>query len=123
MKTLLCAMLLAVVALTAAETDITGNWSGSFVITAASGETRNDTAYLKLKQTGKEVTGTVGPNEDQQFPITKGSIDGDKITIEADHDGHLLKLNLVVAAERITGGATLSSEEQATAKLDVTRLK
>lgn len=124
MRTLLCVLLLAVVALAATDTDITGRWSGSFVITGPNGETKDDTAYLVLKQTGSEITGTVGPNEDQQFPITKGSIEGDKITIEADHEEHTLKFKLILAADHIKGDVNMSGEgESANAKIDVTRLK
>lgn len=125
MKALLCALLLSIVALTAtADTDITGKWSGSFDITAPDGGVQNETAFLILKQAGSEITGSVGPHEDQQFPIVKGKIDGQKITIEADHEGHTLKLALVLAGDHIKGDASMEGGGQtATAKLDVTRVK
>lgn len=125
MKALLCSMLLAVCALTAAaDTDITGKWSGSVNATTPEGEAKTETAFLVLKQTGSEITGTVGPNEGEQFPIQKGKIDGDKITIEADHEGHTIKLALVLAEDHIKGDATIEMEGQAkTAKIDVTRVK
>lgn len=125
MKALLCALLLAVAALTAAaDTDITGKWSGSFDMTAPDGGVKNATAFLILKQAGSEISGSVGPSEDQQFPIMKGKMDGDKITIEADHDGNTLKLALVLAGDHIKGDASMQMDGQtATAKLDVTRVK
>lgn len=125
MKSLLCVLVLAVFALTAAaDTDITGKWSGSFTLTGPNGEAKDDTAYLVLKQNGSEITGTVGPNENDQVPIGKGKIDGDKITLEANHEEHIIKIALVVAADRMTGEATMSGEGQnATAKIDVTRVK
>jgi hypothetical protein len=125
MKTLLCAFLLGLAALTAAaDTDITGKWSGSFDITAPDGGVKNDTAFLILKQAGSDITGSVGPSEDHQFPIAKGKMEGDKITIEADHEGHTLKLALVLAGDHIKGDASLEEDGQtATAKLDVTRVK
>ena len=50
--------------------------------------------------------------------------DSNKITIEAEHHGRLIKFDLVVAADRITGDANLSGEGQtAKAKVDVTRAK
>jgi len=120
----LAAGLLAAFALTAADTDVTGKWSGSFNITGPDGETNNDTAYLVLKQNGSEITGTVGPNENEQYQITKGKIDGGKITLEADASGHSVKFDLVVAADRITGEANMSGDQgTAKAKLDVTRVK
>lgn len=125
MKALLSIFLLAVFALTAvADTDVTGKWSGSFKVTAPNGESKDDTAFLVLKQNGSEITGTVGPTEDQQFPIQKGKIEGDRITIEADHEGNPIKLTLMVAADHIKGEATISHEgETANATLDVTRVK
>lgn len=125
MRALLCALLLGVAALTAvADTDITGKWSGSFDVTAPDGGVKNSTAFLILKQAGSDITGSVGPDEDQQFPISKGKIEGDKITIEADHEGHTLKLALVLAGEHIKGDASMEQDGQtATAKLDVTRVK
>jgi hypothetical protein len=125
MKALLCGFLLVSSALVAAAagTDITGKWSGSFDINGPDG-VRNDTAFLILKQAGSEITGSVGPNEDQQFPIIKGKIDGEKITIEADHEGSTIKLALVLAEGHIKGDASMEMNgENATAKLDVTRVK
>ena len=47
------------------------------------GETRDDSAHLVLKQNGTEVTGSVGPNADKQLPITKGTIEGSNVVLEA----------------------------------------
>ena len=70
MRTLACVFLLAAVALmAAADTDITGKWSGSFNITSSDGETKNDTAFMVLKQNGNEITGTVEPNEDKRLRL------------------------------------------------------
>ncbi len=125
MKTLACCFLLAVFALTAiADINVTGKWSGSFNVTNQNGETKDDTAFLVLKQTGNEITGTAGPNEGEQFPIQKGKIDGDRITLEVEHEGGVIKFNLVVAEERIKGDAEASHEGQTfKAKVDVTRAK
>src|SRR6476469_2148555 len=104
MRTLLCFLVLAALAGVAlADVDVTGKWSGSFNATNSNGETKESTAVLVLKQTGTDITGTVGPNEDEQFPIQKGKIDGDKITLEVDHDGQTMKFDLKVDSGRITG--------------------
>jgi hypothetical protein len=122
MRTLLCIGLLAAFALVAvADTDVTGTWKGSF---NAVGGDEGGTACLVLKQKGSEITGSVGPNQEQQFPITKGKIEGNKITLEADHEGSPIKLNLVLAAERITGEASMSHDgQEMKAKLDLGREK
>lgn len=89
-----------------------------------SGETKESTALLVLKQTGTDITGTVGPNEDEQFAIQKGKIDGDKITLEVDHEGNTMAFSLVLTADRITGEAQMSREGQTMkAKIDVSRAK
>ena len=107
-----------------ADTNVTGKWSGSFNATNPNGETKESTAVLMLKQNGADITGTVGPNEDEQFPIQKGKIEGDKITLQADHDGRTMTFNLVLASERITGEAQMSRDgETMKAKIDVTRAK
>ena len=121
MTKLLVSLLLCAGALVA---DVTGKWSGSFNATNPNGETKESTALLVLKQTGTDITGTVGPSEDEQFAIQKGKIDGDKITLEVDHDGHTMTFNLVLAAGRITGEAQMSRDGQTMkAKIDVGRAK
>jgi hypothetical protein len=125
MRTLLCFLVLAALAGVAmADVDVTGKWSGSFNATNPNGETKESTALLVLKQTGTAITGTVGPNEDEQFAIQKGKIDGDKITLEVDHEGNTMAFSLVLTAGRITGEAQMSREGQAMkAKIDVSRAK
>jgi hypothetical protein len=123
MRTLLCFLVAAALA-AAADVDVTGKWVGNFNITNPDGETNESTAVLNLKQSGAEITGTVGPNEDEQAAIQKGKIEGNKITMEAEHNGHTIKFELMIAADRITGDANLSRDGQtAKAKVDVTRAK
>jgi hypothetical protein len=125
MKTLLLSLLAlaALAGLAMADTNVTGNWSGSFNISNPNGESKDATAFLMLKQDGPDITGTVGPNEDEQFPIQKGKIEGDKITLVAEHDGHTIKLDLVLAADRITGEANMSGDEgPMKAKLDLKKV-
>jgi autotransporter translocation and assembly factor TamB len=125
MKTiLLLALTIALTGVAFADTDVTGKWSGSFNSSGPNGETKETGAVLMLKQNGADITGTVGPTEDDQFPIQKGKIEGDKITLEADHDGHLMTFNLVLASGRITGEAQMSRDGQTMkAKIDVARAK
>jgi hypothetical protein len=125
MRTFLCLFIVAALAaLAIADVDVSGKWSGSFNITNPDGETNESTAVLLLKQSGATITGTVGPNEDQQFEIRKGKIEGAKITLEADRDGQAIKFDLVLASDHITGEANMSHDGQtAKAKIDVTRAK
>jgi hypothetical protein len=77
-------LLLSALALGAAE--LSGKWSGSFDITNSAGETKNDTAYMDLKEQAGAVTGTAGPNSDQQWPVLKGKLDGQKLKFEVQTD-------------------------------------
>ena len=125
MRTLLCILIVAALACAATtDVNVTGKWSGTFRMTGPNGEVKDSTALLMLKQSGTDISGTLGPNEDEQFVIQKGKIEGDKITLEADHDGHPLKIDLVLAGDRITGEAHMSAEGQTlSGKLDVSRAK
>lgn len=120
----LTSVLTAFAGVSIADVNVTGNWSGSFNVTAPNGEMKDSTAFLKLKQTGTDISGTAGPNEDEQSAIQKGKIEGNKITLEVEHEGHTIKFSLVLTGERITGEANMSGDgETATAKLDLTRAK
>ena len=125
MKTLLCFCIIGVFGLVAApDANVTGNWSGTFKITLPDGQTNKGAALLVLKQSGSDISGTVGPNEGEQHTITKGKIDGDKITLLIEEDGHTIKFDLALAADHITGNADIAHDGQtAKAKIDVTRAK
>ena len=84
--------------------DLTGKWSGSFTI-SMDGETKDDSAYMDLKQSGTELTGTAGPNADQQWKIEKGKIEGSKVTFEVNADGPTLKFELTLADGHLKGEA------------------
>src|SRR5262245_58832581 len=80
-RTVLCVLIACALALAAApESNVTGKWTGSFKI--VEGQSKDSPALLVLKQTGAEITGTVGPNDEEQHTITKGKIEDDKITLE-----------------------------------------
>jgi hypothetical protein len=83
--------------------DVTGTWSGSMAMTR-DGETKDDTAYLVLKQTGSEVTGTIGPTAEKRLTITKGTAEGSNVYIEAVVEGeNKLVLRLKLEGEKLTG--------------------
>jgi hypothetical protein len=124
MKTILCILAASLALVAAPDTDVTGKWTGTFVITDPSGQTNDSTAFLVLKQTGAEITGTVGPNESEQFEIKSGKIDSDKVTLLVEADGRTANFTLVVAADRLKGDVKIDhGDQKATAKLDVGRAK
>ena len=60
-------------ALFAAE-DLTGKWSGSFNITINGSPAQDTTVFAIMKHAGKDLTGTIGGTEAEQWPIMKGVV-------------------------------------------------
>lgn len=120
MTRILAVLLLSTITLLA---DVTGKWSGSFNITGPDGQVQPNTALLDLKQDGNTLTGTAGPNADEQKAIRAGKVDGNKITFEVlIEEGAVIKFDLTLAEDHLRG--TASGErgtDKLSAKLDVTR--
>jgi len=107
-----------------ADANVTGKWTGSFVMIGPDGQSHDGEALLDLKQTGSEITGTVGPNADERHNITKGTLAGDKITLECADGGVQIKFALVLAGDRISGDVNAEGDGRTMkAKLDVKRTK
>jgi hypothetical protein len=124
MKILACVCILLCAAITLSAADISGKWSGSFIMTNAQGETNEGTAFVIFKQNGAEITGSAGGDENQQFPITKGKIEGNRITFEVQSDGPLYKVDVMLTGDHIKGDVIVVQEGQSTkAKVDITKVK
>jgi hypothetical protein len=121
MKTLVCTLLIALFTMTAMAADVTGKWSGSF---APEGQDPSG-AFVILKQAGTTLTGSAGPDQSQQWPLTNGKITGNKITGEVTSpEGLVFKLDLVLDGDHIKGDASATRDGQAMkAKVDLTRQK
>ena len=123
MKIVVCLMLVFA-ALLAADTSVAGKWSGTFLMDNGSGESHDSSILLVLKQEGSAITGTAGPNENEQWPISKGKIDGNKLTMEVQSDGPLIQFELVLDGDHLKGDAHASHEgHNLTAKVDAARSK
>lgn len=126
MRIFVCCFLLLAVGMAAAAADVTGRWSGTFTSAGADGQSHESGALLIFKQNGSEVTGTAGPDENQQWEITSGKVDGNKITAEArSPNGGLAKFELVLADEHLKGEVAISFPDRQglQGKLDVARAK
>jgi hypothetical protein len=125
MKTLLCSLLVALFALTAAaDVNVTGTWTGTFSATGPDGQTHDSGALLILKQNGNEITGTAGPDENQRFNIQKGTIEGNKITLDVDGGEHVYHVVLTLDEDRLQGTFTAQADAgEVTAKMDLKRAK
>ena len=73
---LLAVLLLAVSAMAG---DLTGKWSGAFKVDGGDHEVPQ---LFILKQQGKTLTGSGGPNAGEQYPIANGRIDGNEAKFE-----------------------------------------
>ena len=125
--------LLATPVLLAAE-DLTGKWGGTFVFTEE-GQPHDDVAHMVAKQTGAELTGTVGPNPDKQFPILKGKIEttkeagkeSTKVTFDVEPNGAggpVMHFLLALVDGHLKGNAKGEHDGQTmSATVDLTRLK
>jgi hypothetical protein len=124
MKTLICLLLLTGLTLSAGE--LTGKWSGKFDITTADGELKPDSAVMNLKVDGAKVTGTAGPNEDQQWAIRNGKLETGKLTFEVvpegDENKGVLVFDLVFDGDTIQGTVTgHDGDNKLSAKVDLKR--
>jgi hypothetical protein len=115
------ALLLLFVPVRAAE-DFTGKWSGAFNITEP--EQQDDVVTMQLTHKGKDLTGTAGPNATQQWPV-KGTVDGNKLTFEVQHEGGMpVKFVLTYAEGHLKGDASAEMNGmKLSAKVDVQRTK
>jgi len=73
---------LFIFAVTLNAAEVTGKWEGTGELRFANGESRDSGVYLDLRQDGQEVTGSAGPGPDRVLPISKGKLDGNKLTFE-----------------------------------------
>jgi len=126
MKLVLCLLTLALLATlpAAADVNVTGNWTGTFTAIGPNGETHDSSALLILKQDGTAITGSVGPDENERYEITKGAIDGNKLTLDVAAGDHTMHFVLTLAEDRLQGEANAQDAEgEHRAKLDVKRAK
>ena len=124
MKSMKAVLLAVVLVLAANAADLTGAWSGTFTITMPDGKTSDDTVHLVLKQNGDTITGTAGPNAEQQVPIAKGSITGNKVMLEVPVPDGMFKFDVALEGEHLKGDVIRTAGgESMKAKMDATRVK
>jgi hypothetical protein len=130
MKTLSALIVLTALVLVPAQTaaqttNLTGKWLATFVRTAPNGQTQSITFDFHFTQKGKVLTGTAGPNDERQWPIAKGVVDGVKVTFEVQQtDGPLRKYTLTLEKDHLKGKQDLSFNGQtADTTVDAVRVK
>jgi len=94
----LCAALAIVLsAATAFAADLTGTWSGQMP-----GQ-NGDTFHISytFRQDGARLTGTVKSPQGDDIEITKGKIDGDKLSFNLDVNGTIIRHEGTVSGDTI----------------------
>lgn len=124
MKTIfVCLLIGAAMVATASAADVSGKWSGTF--TPEGGN--ESSSFAVLKQSGTAVTGTAGPNAENQWPIESGQIRGNSLSLvtKSTSDGTVYKCDLVLSADHLKGDITATRTDGQTvkAKLDLSRVK
>ncbi len=120
MKTIFCLLMLLAASLSAA--DLTGKWSGTYDVTVSDGDPMKGRVLMVLTQTGDEITGTIGPDEQQQSRIAKGKVEGDRITFQSQTEGPLMHFDLRLEDNHIRGEAKGEMEDtKIRAKIELTR--
>jgi hypothetical protein len=108
----------ALAATTLVATDATGTWTGTLTPT----DGQSHPARLVLKQDGEKLTGTAGPDENEQRPIQNGSVRDGVLTFELPNDGSVMKFTLKQEGDAISGDVTRDHDgETQKAKLAVKR--
>lgn len=120
MKLFLCTLVIALCAMTALGADLSGKWSGTFTPEGNDG----NAAFAIIKQAGTTLSGSAGPDENQQWPFT-GKVDGNKITGEVKSpEGDVYKLDLILEGDHLKGDVIATHDGQTMkGKLDLARVK
>lgn len=105
--------LMVLVAAVAFAGELTGKWSGSFDTVGPDGSTRPGPAYMDLKLSEGVVTGTAGPDLEDQKPISNGKLEGKNLTFDVVREpGAVIKFDLTFDGESIKGTASAEKEGQ-----------
>jgi predicted dehydrogenase len=118
----LAAAALALAVVIAPPADVTGKWDGAITAQRPDGTTSEDAALLILQQKGSTISGTVGGSETDRHPITKGSIDGSKISLVAKNTNNEREylIELTLDGDQMTGTVTMGERK---GKLTLKRAK
>jgi hypothetical protein len=106
--------ILFIAAICAFGADVSGKYSGTIP--------NGDSIFLIFKQAGNTLTGSGGPNEQEQFPMRNGKLEGDKITCEiVAGEDRVFKLSFTVKGDTIEGEGT--GPKGVTLPLKLTKVK
>jgi len=87
-----------------AATDYSGKWSADSPATGGG-------IVAVLQQDGAKLTGSAGPAEAKQFPITTGKVEGDHLVFEVKMGGGTIHFDLTGTAGELRGTARIFSDD------------
>jgi hypothetical protein len=104
----------------ATASDLTGKWFGTFKVEC--GDHTVPQLFI-LKQQGKTLSGSGGPNANEQYPIENGKIDGDEARFELTTGEWKFAYDLKqTAPDALSGTLKLQSvNDSRNAKVSLTR--
>ncbi|MCX6627980.1 MAG: hypothetical protein NTW28_10175 [Candidatus Solibacter sp.] len=112
---------LAAISLTAA--DATGKWTGTMTVPTPNGDEQRP-AFLVLKQEGPKLTGTAGPDANEQHALENGKAESGTLTFQLSAGDSIMKFTLKHEGDEIKGEISRDRDGQTqTAKLAVRRDK
>jgi hypothetical protein len=122
MKVKCALVLVSLLAVSAMASDLTGKWSGTFKV---DGGDHTVPQLFLLKQQGKTLTGSGGPNSGEQYPIENGRIEGNDIRFELTTGEWKFTYDLrQTESEALHGDLKLESVgDSRTAKVSLERVK
>lgn len=119
MKNLIAILLLTA---TAFAGDVTGKWSGTFKV---DGGDHDIPQVFTLKQQGKTLSGSGGPNAEEQYPIETGRVEAVSVQFELTTGDWKFEYDLKPSdADHLQGDLKLTKvNETRHAKVSLTRSK
>jgi len=116
-------LLLTLAAASVFAADATGKWTGTLTLVGESGG-KVDNALLVLKQEGTKLTGTAGPDANQQREIQDGKAENGNLTFDLPFGGGMMKFVLKQEGEEMKGDISAERNgEKMNAKLALKREK
>jgi hypothetical protein len=105
--------------------DVSGSWAGTIAIPEKGRRVKNP-LHAAFKQTGDQLTGTIGPEANAQLGISKGRVEttkfGTVVTFDMAGAGFVMHFELVPDGAALRGVARLDGEK-ATAPVELQMLK
>ena len=105
----------------AMASEVSGTWSGTFKVRGD----HSTPQIIILKQDGKKLTGSAGPELGEQYPVENGQIDGDRVRFEVTSGEWRFSYDLKrLGPDEMKGNLELKSvDDKRTAVVSLSRTK